>query len=251
MIRIISSELVENEISIFGTNISSDTRSAGYNIGDLLNIPHLAGFWQATPHNSPEDLSRLYTIGEYYKRSMLSYYIEARPYDEVVPSIYRIKGALERCICNRTKEEEDELLPFIDVVQDQNTLCVHIRCGDKIVEAEFIALIQDFAKKITRVFIFSGLHLDEYFVSNEAKKRNFLQTMNHLLTADNIHLVLCDPDIHLILMMKASNLLLHKGGFSAIGLIVGRGNIFVTKLLDVLNETWKTNVDTKYTFIEI
>ena len=40
--------ITEEDVTIFGIDLKDDSRGAGYNIGDLLNIPSLGGFGQ--PH---------------------------------------------------------------------------------------------------------------------------------------------------------------------------------------------------------
>jgi hypothetical protein len=57
--------------------------------------------------------------------------------------------------------------------------------------------------------------------------------MNQILERnENIYLHMDSPDNHLAIMRKASNLLLHKGGFSMLGYIVATGNVFITEFLD-------------------
>lgn len=244
MIQEYTDRITEEEVTIFGIVDESDVRSAGYNIGDLLNVPSLGGFWKATPHNSAEDLKRMYNVAETYKGSLLQYYVEARPSLEIVPFIPRVRGSITRFLTYASSR----IFNYIQRVQDKNTLCIHIRCGDKDVEEEFMNMAKSFSKEYKHVYLFSGLHLDEHFSSNEKKIQNFVGAMNQLL-GPNVSLIVADPDIHLCLMSKASNLLVHKGGFSALGVILCNGNIYTTKYMDVMNECWHKKVDQKYTFL--
>jgi UDP-N-acetylenolpyruvoylglucosamine reductase len=60
---------------------------------------------------------------------------------------------------------------------------------------------------------------------------NFKNTFNSILEKnDNIFIYLDQQDVHIMIMANASNLLLHKGGFSAIGSIVSTGQLFITHL---------------------
>ena len=242
-VQIHHSPITTDNIEIYGQQVESDSIGAGYNIGDLLNMPSLGGFWQATPHNTPGDLERLYHIGSLYPGSILHYYIEARPVDEIIPYEYRVMGAVDKFIGSFPQAD------WFSMVSEDDVLCVHIRCGDKEVEDDFIRLIIYQSQFYRQVFLFSGLHLDERFASNLQKKQCFQSAMNRLLELRNVSLVLAPPDEHISMMRNAKNLLLHKGGFSAIGAIVCKGNVFITKYMDVINAIWKSKI--KRTFIHL
>lgn len=244
-IREFKDPITEEDVTIFGIDLKDDARGAGYNIGDLLNIPSLGGFWAATPHNSMEDLERLYYIGEAYKKSVLAHYIAHRPSTEIIPFLPRVVGAV-KCYIN---EAPDNVHEWIGRVAQDDVLCIHIRCGDKTVEDEFMRTALAIAKQFRQVYIFSGLHLDQYFASNQKKIHNFLQSMNSFLCMPNIHFVDAEPDVHLSLMMHAKHLLVHKGGFSALGMIVANHNIYVTHMMDLMNEKWHELVPKKYTHL--
>lgn len=247
MLEILRKQITIQDIKIEGKHIEDDKTNAGYNIGDLLNIPSLAGYWRAVPHNRMEDLERLYIIGSAYYKSILSYYIEARPTNEIVPCIPRVIGAVQKFIENTTDAKD-----YLQFVQSEDVLCVHIRCGDKNVEQEYLDLIIKLSKNYRFVYLFCGLHLDARFSTNNEKTISFLNTINFLLANSlNISLVNSCADMHVALMMKSKNLLLHKGGYSTIGLIICEGNIFITKLLDTVNDFWKARMNIPYTFLEL
>jgi hypothetical protein len=249
--KLIHSHIKPEDIEIYGINIPEDTRAAGYNIGDLLNMPHLADYWDAQPHHTTEALDRMNLIGEKYIGSILHYYIESRPSSEIVPNIPRIMEALSKYTeTNRHKWEN-----MIAEVSDSENLCVHIRNGDIHVETYFLDLIADLSHKYKKVYIISGLHLDQVFMDDNAKISNYLLYINNILSRnDNIHLVSADPDEHLCLMSKSANLLLHKGGYSTLGLIANdHGNLYVTQLLRTVTcEKWKQfNIDRQFVMIRI
>ena len=245
MVFIYHNHIEAENVEIYGSVLEDDHIGAGYNIGDLLNIPSLGGYWLANPHNSYEDLERLYKVGMYYQKSVLNYYIEARPPCEVVPYKHRVLGAVNKYILHST----DHLRTVLDTVNKADVLCVHVRCGDKPVEDDFIHLIESQSSLYRQVYIFSGLHLDERFATNTQKKSSFCNAMNRLLAKPNISLIVASPDDHLSLMMYAANLLVHKGGFSALGIIVCRGCVFATKYMDILNSIWSTKVDKKHVML--
>ena len=242
-VKVINKHLNASDVEVFGKHIPNDRRNAGYNIGDLLNMPHLANVWFADPHNNLQELQRMYVIGENYKDSIMHYYIQRRPSDELIPCIPRIVGAT-KLYTDRVFEEHKELF---QMVQSDDTLCVHVRSGDNIVDSFYICHILTLAKKFKNIFLFSGVHLDEYFKTNEEKKENFVNSINSILEHNhNIHIVLCEPDMHVSLMSKAKHLLLHKGGFSTIGSIVCEGNIYSTMLFNtIFQENWIKYVNKK------
>jgi len=245
---LLKTELQDNDIEVYGHFVEEDQRNAGYNIGDLLNIPYLGGWWNANPHHTIGDLKRMYIIGNAYPKSILSFYIEHRPYDEIVPYIPRIHGAL-------LKYEEIHrvsLQSIIDQVKQDDILCVHVRSGDKDVEESFMHLIQKMSRSFSKVMILSGLHLDQYFQSNSVKKAQYISSMNQILHENpNSSLIIAEPDVHLIVLKYASHLLLHKGGFSVIGSIVSTGQLYITSLLQQMleSENWKRLVNKPYLLI--
>jgi hypothetical protein len=248
--KIITRLLVADDIEIFGKDIPEDKRAAGYNIGDLLNMPHLAGCWYANPHNSIEQLKRLYIVGESYKGSILHFYIQKRPNTETIPFIPRVIGATKMYINNNKCDVFKEVC---ELVQDIDNICVHVRSGDKFVEPEFIDLIAKISKKYKNVYLLSGVHKDEFFEKNDVKINNFLNSINNILVQNgNIHIILGEPDEHLGIMYSAKNLLLHKGGFSVLGSIVNQGNLFLTPLLTTIEcVKWKNMVNRSYVIFNL
>lgn len=249
--KLIHNHIKPEDIEIYGIDIPEDTRAAGYNIGDLLNIPHLADYWDAHPHHTTEHLDRMNLIGEKYIGSILHYYIETRPPSEIVPDIPRIMEA----ICKYTENNRHKWENMIEEVSDSENICVHIRSGDIHVATEFLNLISDLSHKYKKVYIVSGVHLDRHFMDDNTKISNFINYINDILSRnDNIFLISADPDEHLCLMSKSANLLLHQGGFSTLGLIANdKGNLYVTRLLRTVTcEKWKQfNIDRKYVTIPI
>lgn len=224
--------------------ISEDTRQAGYNLGDLLNMPYLNEQWNNNPHHNNDALERMNLLSKYYKNSILEYYCKDRTENECVPNIVRIVDSV-----NKFNEHFNN--PIFDIITKQTTLCVHIRNGDLETETDYINLIKYLSTQYEIVIILSGIHVDTYFKSDEDKNKNFLNTINTIL-GENIFIYLNSPDIHLSIMSQASNLLLHKGGFSCLGSIVSTGNLFITKYFcPAKKDNWINVVNKKYTFFEI
>ena len=217
------------DINIYGNpEIKEDPIHAGYNLGDLLNMPFLYGIWEQNPHGGKERLDRMNIIGKAYPGSILSNYISERPENEAVPNIERIVNATEKYIeMNYGKLEE-----ISQKVQDPKCLTIHVRCGDILVEEAYMNKIHEFSQKYDTVILLSGINMDEHYLDDHLKKCNFLFFMNKILERnENIYLHQDTPDNHLAIMRKAANLLLHKGGFSMLGYIVATGKVFITELL--------------------
>jgi hypothetical protein len=217
------------DIQIYGNRtIIEDPIHAGYNLGDLLNMPFLYGVWEQNPHGGKERLDRMNIIGKAYHGSILSNYIQERPYLEPVPNIERIMNATEKYIENKNTNLEE----IFQIVQNPKCICVHVRCGDLLVEEEYIDKIAEFSRKYETVILLSGINMDEHYLDDHLKKCNFQYFMNKILERnDNIFLHQDIPDNHLAIMRKSANLLLHKGGFSMLGYIVATGKVYITKFL--------------------
>ena len=218
--------LNECDIPIFDVLITDDKRNAGYNIGDLLNMPFLSHQRQSNPHANTDALNRMNLLANGYPNSILSIYCKNRAnVNEPVPCIERIRESTREYIKNNAAE----LKTMMQLVAKPTTICVHVRSGDRNVELGYISTIERLSKDYETVVLLSGIHLDEYFVNNIGKRQNFAREINSILSQNNnIYIYMNRADVHLSLMMKASNLLVHKGGFSCLGSIVAEGNLFIT-----------------------
>jgi len=234
------------DIEIYGNRtITEDPINAGYNLGDLLNMPFLYGVWEQNPHGGKERLDRMNIIGKAYPGSILSNYIQERPYLEPVPNIERIVNATEKYIENNITNLQE----IFQKVQNPTCLCVHVRCGDLLVEEEYIDKIVEFSQKYETVILLSGINMDEHYVDDHLKKCNFRFFMNKILERnDNIFLHQDIPDNHLAIMRKSANLLLHKGGFSMLGYIVATGKVYITNFLHpvVNHERFQREIQLKH-----
>jgi len=237
------------DINIYGNpEIKEDPINAGYNLGDLLNMPYLCGVWEQNPHGGKERLERMNIIGKAYSGSILSNYIYERPEEEAVPNIERIVNATDKYIYENTKPLEEIFLK----VGEPTCLTVHVRCGDLLVEDEYINKIAEFSHKYETVILLSGINMDEHYLEDHLKKCNFRYFMNKILERnENIVLHQDSPDNHLAIMRNAANLLLHKSGFSMLGYIVATGNVFITNLLDpiVKHPNFQREILVKYTMV--
>jgi hypothetical protein len=242
--------LSEENVNINDIYVPEDSRNAGYNIGDLLNMPYLRGLWPNTPHLNEHELYRMNLLGTYYNESILQYYCKGRKNnEEKVPNIPLIIDSTKTFL----EKNIDRIENVIDVVKNNNTCCIHIRLGDVNLEKDFLDLVIKMADKFEKIIILCGLHSDTVFQTDDIKKRNLINCINDLLEKkENIFFYNQPADIHLSIMHVCSNLLLHKGGFSCLGSIVATGKIYITKYFEYDScIQWKENVNKEYNFINI
>jgi len=234
----------KKDIIIYDKKTKSDARNAGYNLGDLLNMPCFGEVWSYQNHRG---ISRMNLLGEVYNDSILSYYCDNRKKTDLVPDV----NLINKSVTNFIENNEDNYKNIFDIVKDNSICCVHVRCGDKSTEIEYINKIVKLSTKFKTIILLSGIHLDEHFKKNSDKINNCFNTLNSILNKNNnIYVYLNTPDVHLSIMKNASNLLLHKGGFSTLGSIVSTGKLFVTNKFDTKNYSlWKKLVNKPYTLI--
>ena len=234
--------LVFEDIVIYDKEIefSKDDRKAGYNIGNLLNMPYLSGQWNQCPHNDEVALKRMNLVADLCKDSILYYYCLDRPENEKVPYVPRIVDSVKKYLDHPSFKEKKELL---EMVKDEKCLCVHIRSGDLNVEEDYVQIIEKLSHKFEKVILLGGIHLDEYFKDHHRKTVDFVNQMNMILNKNtNIYVYLDKPDHHLCIMHLAANLLVHKGGFSCLGSLICSGKLYVTSRFEFANHpNWIEN----------
>jgi len=240
--------LVYEDIQIHEKIIEEDTIKAGYNIGDLLNMPFLDNTWPSNPHMSKVLLDLMNLVSNHYKGSILNYYCEHRKQSDPVPNINLIVESV--AYYNEMNKHNYE--GILNIVKDKDTLCVHVRSGDLPTEIEFISKIEQLSYRFKKIILLSGIHADQRFADHHTKKMRFLSTMNHILNnnKNDSYIYLSDPDVHLMIMMNASNLLVHKGGFSCLATIISTGQLFTTNIFyHLYKDNWKKYVNKPYIMI--
>ena len=241
-------QVVYEDINIYEKTIVEDTRRAGYNIGDLFNMPYLDNTWNRNPHHEISILNRMNLLGANYPNSILNYYCQHRHADDPVPNINLIVESV--AYYNEMNKHKYENI--LNIVKDKNTLCVHVRTGDLMTELEFINKIQQLSYKFKKIILLAGVHGDQHFSSDHDKKLRFLSTINYILNKNvsDTYVYLNEPDVHLMIMMNASNLLVHKGGFSCLGTIISTGRLYVTNMFyHLYKDNWKKYVNKSYIMI--
>ena len=121
-------------------------------------------------------------------------------------------------------------------MNDNKTLCIHLRSGDKgIVEDLYIEKINTLSDKYNKIIILTGIHSDQRFEKIDKSKSNLIKSLQKI---DNKKIEVCidNPDNHLVMMRYCKNLLIHKGGFSILGSLIFNGNnLYYTSLFEPHN----------------
>lgn len=220
-----------------------DINNVTYNIGDLLLMPKL---YCQSDFKDTSILPAYYDTIKTYPNSILSIYEKLRKNkEEIIPNIDILKKATDNYILLHP-----ELNNLLDIINNDDVLCIHLRGGNVNVEEEYIDKIKNISKNYKKIIICTGIHgnnnKNEW---NEAElKNNLLNTINSI-NIPNIEINLEPADTHLCIFRKCKNLLIHKGGFSCLGSLLFNGthlyitNIFdVNKYLNCENSIWKNSV---------
>lgn len=238
MIKLLSGNISESSLEIYGLDVEQGIESdnEGYNLGDLLNMPYIVGIWAKDHQKDTGYLERrVEVISKIYPNSFLATYLNSRPADEHIPNIVRLKMALRKYIINNI----GRIQSVFRAIRDPGVLCVHLRSGDKgAVSKNYLEKIKLLSDNYKQVIVFSGIHLDQRFSSHQNSKSSLAQSLNEILGLNkNIYVYLDQPDVHLSLMSLASNLLVHRGGFSILATLVSRGNLYITNEFKI-HENW-------------
>lgn len=236
--KLLSCPITESILEIYGLESEhfSYIDGEGYNLGDLLNMPYVFGAWSRDHHHKTDYLKRrVEFISQLPPNSFLYAYFDRRPFDEFLPNNARLRMAMRRFIVNNL----EKIKAAYKIVADPQVLCVHIRSGDKgHISKNYSLKIKDLSKDFQKVIIFAGIHLDQRFLSHQDSKAVLVKDINEILELNNnIYLYLDSPDEHLALMSLASNLLVHRGGFSVLASLLCRGNLYITNDFR-MHENW-------------
>ena len=123
-------------------------------------------------------------------------------------------------------EKNNDKLIFIDDLNKNTSLFVHLRSGDfGVVEDNFIKIVKNVSQNYKNIYILCGIHKGGRGDINESKQ-NLVNSINKIIenNHDKFKVIINEPDIHLSIFRKCKNLLLHRGGFSGLGYILFKGN---------------------------
>ena len=168
-----------------------------------------------------------------------------RHYHPGVPS--NLRWPPDRRLATVTDEyTADNGLLAADYIGRDDILCVHVRSGDVgVCEDAQVTAIRGLLPRFRKVVILLGCHnIYDWWKNVEIKNGRSLSDQKAFVSSTftdtirrlvNLPSQICidvgSSDEHISLMRQASNLLVHKGGFSVIGTLVCTGNLFITHRL--------------------
>ena len=223
-----NSFFTSNDITVPNSVLGWD---GGYNIGDLLNMPFIEGNsnWPNSYYSFLKEKREL--VANAHHGSILHRY-ESR--GNVALNIPDFVQAINEFLQYNT-------VPNMDIVTDSTTLCVHLRTGDAgVIDKGFLETILRISPSFKRTVIFTGVHADTRFSSNDEKVEAVKDSLNVIFKKiSNAVFYNASTDAHLAMMHRCSNLLVHKGGFSCIGSLVSTGTLYITDLFKHYTREWK------------
>jgi len=233
-----------SDIIIFNKPTDS-TLDITYNIGDILNMPALIGYWPLNTHDNFEYYKK---CTNYFKNTIINNYDDLRiDKSEPIPNIDKIQKSVDKYILDNTDLSLNRIL---SKVNNNDTLCIHLRAGDKPVDPEFIDIINNISKDYLNVIILTGIHSGSSGYPNINDYKQDIADNINKINNKNIEVNIDAPDNHLCIFRKCKNLLVHQGGFSVLGTILFTGNnLYITKnfnidwLLNAENQIWKKYIE--------
>jgi hypothetical protein len=237
-----------------------DENKPTYNIGDLTRMPFFfeAPLLDKNAYNENKNKfiidyinqSKIYQ--DSYPDSIFSNYIKLLD-DKInkkesnieIPDIELLQKATDIYYDNN-KDRIDE---FLNTINNDKTLFVHIRSGDKgNVDDLFINTLQTLESKYEKIVLLSGVHNSNSNINDG--KNTLKDDLNKLLVNNKYMNNTNNPNTHLCFFRKCKNLLVHRGGFSQLGCILFNGDnlYYIHKLMKEhgnFNEIWNNHINTK------
>jgi hypothetical protein len=200
----------------------------GYNIADILNMPLLLDQKPSTETWSgglpKETLDLFYDT---YPNSIFGKYYEL--VSDLNINIIKTEPKIELLL----KVLDTYPIKFSDYT-DEKSLVIHLRLGDRgrlsqSYKNTIINTVRDL--KPIKVILLFGLHSNKahnnnnYYLENSKKDIENIKSIiekytNEVIITNN------DADTDLIIMYNASHLLVHRGGYSALGALLCKGKVY-------------------------
>ena len=238
------------------TTIYNDTSVLpnGYNVGDILNMPSFtnAGVWAQKGNPYTDTVSG--NLARVYDKSVLGLYFAGQNYKtdqkyERSPSLERIALAVE---FHGTWFMDEQAKGFCDdLLTKESTLLVHLRsCDYDQVPLSYVHNILKVSKDFDTVVLTGGCHADERYATRDDATSNLVESVDKVYNQMREHGTECklryfpnyNVDDALYAFRVASNLLVSKGGFAAVGSLLSQGNVY----LDQEMKPYYDNVDFRH-----
>lgn len=203
----------------------------GYNVGDLLNMPSFVAAYRATwPLNGRRELVEIATaIHLSHPKSIIGRYFQNYTCcQERLPLISRLK----KVVASYGEGVDVSLQGYLrSTIESQGTLLIHVRSCDKSVpHNNFLNYAASLSQSFQSIVLMGQCHNDTRYANHldalENLRRSF-QTLVQRIGREKVTLFpRANADDHLFAMSRASHLLVHRGGFSAVGALVCRGRVY-------------------------
>ena len=214
---------------------SGSGSGSGYNVGDLLHMPRFWASW-----NTTKQRERHVCIRENLPTSIVGqYYTLENPNTcNLDPDVSRLRFAL---MGSETKNRVNPLQ--LKVLQQQDTITVHLRSGDKLGQSDsFASEVLEVTRQLNclhskpcRIVVLTRLHAQKVAITKGGiqRMRGDLILFKSSLHKRHINATVefwrggnrrTDDDLYLIAM--ASHLIVHHGGFSALAGILSHGRVY-------------------------
>lgn len=203
----------------------------GYNVGDLLNMPSFTGAYQATwPPNGKRELVEVATaIHLSHPKSIIGRYFQNYTCClERLPLIRRLQDV----VASYGESVDASLQGYLrSTIESQDTLLVHVRSCDKSVpHNNFLNYAATLSSSFRSIVLMGQCHNDTRYANHHDALENLRQSFQTLARRMGREKVTLFPranaDDHVFAMSRASHLLVHRGGFSAVGALVCRGKVY-------------------------
>lgn len=228
-------QINKEDIKIY--DLSSNFGDTGYNIGDLLNMPYIFESWGQNYYHADKNIyENAIKTAKNNPETILNTYYTSRPETENIPNIDRILDSTNIFLQN--SELLNNAIVNEYILNDNSIICL-LRVGSDNdfgdMDSTYYDTILFLSRKYKNVIILSGIgrhiYTDEnanYIVTN---KNNLIRSINKLCSlSDNIYYINdITPDEQLCIMKLAKNLLVHRGGFNLLGVLLCCGNIYATE----------------------
>lgn len=208
----------------------------GYNCGDTLCIPGFVGHpkWRPGGEAYRQSVRKGRILARELPQSILGRYFQGRPDDECIPNFPRIEDAVD-AFCREEEARSTEFKVTLDRVRDPSCLTIHFRLGDFGICApryeEMKRAILRLLPCYTSVVVLTGLH-SQTFTPLETTRQITLDGLAFLKDLRKNNIFFCGKnraDESLALMREASHLLVSYGGFSLLGTMITKGQIYATR----------------------
>ena len=238
-------------------------RRITYSVGDCLRLPRIYyrnhkvpvlpdGDARARPLPA-RPMREVVSIvkNNIWKDSLLYKYYLDIDMDECQPNMQRFINIVD------DMDYSNFDVKIFDTIKETGTLVCHIRTGDcGNLEKETLSQLQKLRSQFDVCLICLGMEWSDapglYWDRHGDKKddiiKHFFTTCSQLLCSlgDNTSIIKAEPDYHICMFRHSKNLFVHKGGFSCIGSLICKGNIYCSKefvpFSNEKNKLWRSMV---------